>query len=237
VVALLLALLREPPRRSSQAPGSVATTVAWLWARRGVLGSFTAMVCVMTIIAYSQNWYMALFSRTWGWDIPRFALWSGIALVIMGPLVVNGTGWLADRLRRRGRADSALRMVVAGTWILVPTAILVPLMPSAGLAFGIWLLNLAGLSTVSAAAPMALLDITPGQLRGQVAALFYMVIMLVGLVVGPLAVGLLTDLLFGEAGLRYAAALVAALVGLPGLALTAPVLRTYAAELGRHRGG
>ena len=84
-------------------------------------------------------------------------------------------------------------------------------------AFGLWLLNLVGLSSVSAAAPIALLDITPGQIRGQVSALFYMLIMLTGLVIGPLAVGLLTDLVFGEAGLRYAAALVPAIVGMKAL--------------------
>jgi MFS family permease len=109
-------------------------------------------------------------------------------------------------------------------------------MPSAELAFAVWLLNLVGLSTVSAAAPIALLDITPGQIRGQVSALFYMVIMLVGLVVGPLAVGLLADHWFGPAGLRYAAALVPALVGIPGLALTATVGRAYTAELRRQHG-
>lgn len=237
LVAGLLALLKEPARQATEPAGSIARTLRYLAARRGAFLGFTALVCVMTIIAYSQNWFMALFARTWGWSIPRFALWSGLALVIVGPLVVNGTGWLADRLRSRGRVDSALQIVMVGTWWLVPTAILAPLMPTAELAFGVWVLNMVGLSTVSAAAPIALLDITPAQIRGQVSALFYMVIMLVGLVVGPLAVGLLTDQVFGPAGLRYAAALVPALVGVPGLALMACVARTYSVEFVRQHGG
>lgn len=237
LVALLLALLKEPARQVTERTGSIAHTLRYLAKRRGVFLSFTVLVCVMTIIAYSQNWFMALFARTWGWSIPRFALWSGLALVIVGPLVVNGTGWLADRLRSRGRLEGALHLVMAGTWLLVPTAILAPLMPSAELAFAMWVLNMVGLSTVSAAAPIALLDITPGQIRGQVSALFYMAIMLVGLVVGPLAVGLLTDHVFGPAGLRYAAALVPALVGLPGLALMAYVTRAYSAEFHQQHGG
>lgn len=236
LVAGLLAVLKEPARQASEPASSIGHTLRYLGARWRAFAGFTGLVCVMTIIAYSQNWYMALFARTWGWSIPKFALWSGLALVVVGPLVVNGTGWLADRWRSRGAAGSALRIVMAGTWLLVPTAIVAPLMPSAELAFAMWLLNMVGLSTVSAAAPIALLDITPGQIRGQVSALFYMVIMLVGLVVGPLAVGLLADHWFGPAGLRYAAALVPALVGVPGLALATAVARAYGAELGRQHG-
>lgn len=232
VVALLLALLREPARTTDE-PGStgMGATLRFLGERVGVYGGFTALVCVMTVIAYSQNWYAALFARTWGWDIPRFALLSGTALVIIGPLAVNGTGWLADRLLARGIADAPLRMVTTGTLLIIPTGALAPLLPTGEAAFGLWLVNLAGLSLVSAAAPVALLNVTPGEMRGQVSALFYMVIMLTGLVVGPLAVGLLTDGMFGAEHLRYAVALVPVLVGLPGLALIPFVGRAYRREL------
>jgi MFS family permease len=102
-------------------------------------------------------------------------------------------------------------------------------MPSGELAVAVWLLNLCGLSMVSAAAPVALLAITPGEMRGQVSALFYMVIMLTGLVVGPLAVGVLNDGLFAGQRLDLACALVPVIVGLPGLALLGFTRRHYVA--------
>ena len=120
--------------------------------------------------------------------------------------------------------------LIAGTLLLLPPGILAPLMPTGELAFGIWLLNLGGLSMVSAAAPVALLAITPGEMRGQVSALFYMVIMLMGLVVGPLAVGLLNDQWFSGQRLDLACALVPVIAGLPGLALLRYPRRHYAAE-------
>jgi MFS family permease len=80
---------------------------------------------------------------------------------------------------------------------------------------------------VSAAAPVALLAITPGEMRGQVSALFYMVIMLAGLVVGPLAVGLFNDQLFAGQRLDLACALVPAVVGIPGLFLLRYTRRQY----------
>ena len=230
-VALLLFVAREPARQTSTRAGlSMSATLAWLRARWRTFGSLTALVCVMTIVAYSQNWYAALFQRSWGWDIARYATWSGLALIIVGPLVVNVTGWWCDRLVGQDRTDGPLSVVIAGTLLLLPPGIIAPLMPTGELAFGIWLLNLCGLSMVSAAAPVALLAITPGEMRGQVSALFYMVIMLSGLVVGPLAVGLLNDLLFTGHRLDLACALVPAIVGLPGLALLRTTRRHYTAE-------
>lgn len=230
-VALLLAVAREPARDPGTAAGvSMAHTLAYLRAHWRTYASLTAVVCVMTITAYSQNFYAALFQRDFGWEIARYATWSGLALVIQGPLVVNLTGAWCDRLARRGRRDGPVLATTLGTLVLVPTGIAAPLMPTGELAFLVWLGNLAGLSMVSAAAPVALLGITPGEMRGQVSALFYMVIMLAGLVIGPLAVGLFNDQLFGGQRLTAACALVPLVVGLPGLALLPYARRRYATE-------
>lgn len=220
LIALLLAAVREPARDPTTADVvSMRHTLGFLRRNWQPFGTLTALACVMTVIAYSQNFYAALYQRNFAWDITRYATWSGLALIIQGPLVVNLTGWWCDRLAARGRRNAPVVIAVAGTLLLVPTGIAAPLMPSGELAFLVWLFNLAGLSMVSAAAPVALLGITPGEMRGQVTALFYMIIMLTGLVVGPLAVGLFNDQLFDGERLDLACALVPLLVGLPGLAL------------------
>ena len=236
-IAVLIFLLREPARHELGGTVSLGETLRYLGARRGAFASFFYVVCVMTIVAYSQNWFAAMFQRSWGWDIGRFALWSGVALLVIGPVTVNVAGWACDRLAARGRVAGPLTVVIAGTWLLIPAGAIAPLMPSGELAFAVWLLNLVGISTVSAAAPIALLDLTPGEIRGQMTALFYMVIMLVGLVVGPLTVGVLTDNVLGGEGIRYACALVPIVFGLPGLALVGFMRRRYVAEYLRFRGG
>ncbi|MBL8201996.1 MAG: MFS transporter [Chromatiales bacterium] len=228
LIALLLATVREPARDPMTGGAvSMGHTLRFLGKNWRQFGSLTAVVCVMTIIAYSQNFYAALYQRNFAWDITRFATWSGLALIIQGPLVVNLTGWACDRLAARGIPGGPLLITVAGTLLLVPTGIAAPLMPTGELAFLVWLFNLAGLSMVSAAAPVALLGITPGEMRGQVSALFYMVIMLTGLVVGPLAVGLFNDQLFAGERLDLACALVPCIVGVPGLLLLGYARRHY----------
>lgn len=228
LVALLLYFAGEPRRQSASQGGlSMQHTLSWLRDRWQTFGGLTGLVCVMTVVAYSQNWYPALFQRQWGWGIARYATWSGLALVLIGPLVVNLTGWWCDRSLRKGRKSAPLTAIITGTLLLLPPGILAPLMPSGELAFLVWLLNLCGLSMVSAAAPVALLAITPGEMRGQVSALFYMVIMLAGLLVGPLAVGLSNDQFFAGERLDLACALVPALAGLPGLVLLRRLRRRY----------
>lgn len=220
LIALLLAAAGEPARDPTTAAAvSMPDTLRFLRQHWRQFGSLTALACVMTVIAYSQNFYAALFQRNFAWDITRYATWSGLALMVQGPLVVNLTGWWCDRLAVRGRLNAPLLATLAGTVVLVPTGIAAPLMPTGELAFLVWLVNLAGLSMVSAAAPVALLAITPGEMRGQVSALFYMVIMLTGLVLGPLGVGLSNDQLFGGQRLDLACALVPLVVGVPGLLL------------------
>jgi len=234
LVALLLLAAREPARDPGTAAGvSMRHTLTYLRSHWRVYASLTAVVCVMTITAYSQNFYAALYQRDFGWDLTRYATWSGLALIIQGPLVVNLTGSWCDRLAARGRRDGPLLITIIGTLVLVPTGIAAPLMPTGELAFLVWLGNLAGLSMVSAAAPVALLAITPGEMRGQVSALFYMVIMLAGLVIGPLAVGIFNDQLFAGERLAAACALVPLAVGIPGLLLLPYARRRYVAEVSR----
>ena len=233
VVALLLFMTREPARQeraANEGGASIGATLMYLWERRGTYLSFVAFPLVMTTVAYSQTFFAALYMRTWDWPIERFALWSGLALVIIGPITVNVAGWLSDRLYKRGRRDGPVRVMLAGSLLLIVMGALSPLMPTGELAFFVWLFNLVGMSTVSAAAPIALLNIAPATMRGQVSALFYMVTSLGGLLIGPPAVGLLTDNVFGTGGIQYATALVPALFGLPVLLFAGFTRRRYLAE-------
>ncbi|MGI9309156.1 MAG: MFS transporter [Gammaproteobacteria bacterium] len=232
LVALPLFLLREPPRQerlSDDAP-SMRAALTHVGTRWKTYAAFVAFPTVMTIVAYSQNWYAAMFQRTWAWDIATFATYFGIALLVIGPVTVNTAGWLCDRLSSRGVSDGPVKVMLGGSLLLVPTGILAPLMPSGELAFAVLLINLVGQSTVSAAAPIALLNITPGEIRGQISALFYMIIAPVGLVIGPLAVGILNDFVFGEAGIRYSAAWVALVFGAPLIVIAGFCRRSYSLE-------
>lgn len=231
-LALLMLALREPPRQhvvvdedgGGVTMGQALREVAANW--RAYAG-LVSMVCVMTIVAYSQGWLPAMFERTWGWAPQKYALYNGIGLLIVGPLTVLLAGWWSDRLFRAGHIDAPLRIVMVGLLVLVPTSVLAPLMPSGEAAFAVLLVNNMSIALVSACAPTALLNITRGNIRGQTVAMYYIAISLAGLLLGPTSVGLLNDLVFGEQGIRYSAALVPLVFGLPVLLFLGSIRRAY----------
>ena len=233
LIALLLLTLREPPRRErdpAETGASIPETLRHVGRNLPTWASFLAFPVVMTTVAYSQNWFAALYMRSWDWPIERFALWSGLAMIIIGPITVNVSGWLSDRQLAQGKRDGPVRIMVVGSFLLVIMGIVSPLMPTGEIAFAVWLFNLMGMSIVSASSPIAMLNIAPGPMRAQLSALFYMVTSLTGLLLGPLTVGLLTDHVFGADGIQYAAAAVPALFGLPVLLFAGFARRRYAQE-------
>lgn len=182
-----------------------------------------------TVLGYGLlSWLPELFVRTWQWDIAAVATAQGVVMLVCGPISVNIAGWLADRNFRRGREDAHLRIFSGFSILMLVAAVVLPLMESGeGAIF--WLaINILGSAGITAVSTAALMIITPNQLRGQVAAIYYFVISIFGLTIGPTAVAMLTDYVFlDETKLRYSLSIVGGISGL--LAVGAPLLflRTY----------
>lgn len=234
LVALLMLTIREPKRQTT--PGmevapKFSSMLRHVGQRWRVYLSFISFVCLMTIIAYSQGWYAPMFKRTWGWEAETYATINAIVLLAVGPLTVNVAGWLNDKFYAKGRKDAPLLIMIFGVCLMVPTGIIAPLMPSPELAMGVLAFNTAGIAMTSATGVTGLMNITPGEIRGQTVALYYMIISLSGLLLGPGTVGWLSDNVFGNEHLNYAAAAVPAIFGIPVLFLIGYARRGYLAEV------
>ena len=72
----------------------------------------------------------------------------------------------------------------------------------------------------TAAGPATLVMMSPGQIRAQSTAIYYMVISIIAQLIGPPLVGLITDLFGNPAALRYAIAIEAIAIGVPSILLT-----------------
>ena len=231
-VAIMCLTLREPARQEQQGltedgKAGLRQAFGYIWQHWRAYTGFTSIVALMLIVSYSQNWLPAMFQRTWGWQPEQYALWYGMGMIIIGPITVNLTGWLSDKMTAQGMKDAPVRIIVWGGLLMVPTASIAPLLPTGELAFAGLLLNLVSLAMISAAAPTALLNITPGEIRGQVTAIYFLVISVAGLLLGPMTVGLLNDLVMGEEGLRYSVAVVPVIFGIPVMLLMRWALRGY----------
>jgi MFS family permease len=238
VLSVLFFLLREPARSGgpSAVGGSLPDMLKHVLARWRMYGGFVSVFCFMTIVAYSQGWGAALFERTWGWETSYYASINGVLLIICGPAAVLSAGWLCDHWIAQGKRDAAMKIALFGVFVTVLTGALFPLMPSAPLAMGVFALNNMGIGMTSAMGVTALLRIAPGPIKAQTVALYYMCISMAGLFLGPTAVALLNDYVFGVEGIRYSMAVIPIIFGVPVLLGLRGILDSYDHGMTEHEG-
>jgi MFS family permease len=240
-IALLMLTVREPVRRDRLAPEgpgggsgkplSLRAALDFLKVRRKTYLTHFLGMSVVTILGYSFFfWIPSMFVRTWGWTIPEISLAYGVITLVGGPIGVNLGGYIADRLYQRGYKDGLMRTCLFGSACLfVPASLLVPLMPTPTLALIMLVPSTIGGALVTATGAAALMMLAPNQLRAQTTALYYFTINVLGLL-GPTAVGMVTDFVFAdEAALRWSLAIVSAVASTLGLAFLATNLRYYRA--------
>lgn len=205
--AFLAFTFREPPRAAAAANGGDGA-VAFLRRRwrlmTPLLGGFCAVVvCGQTLIA----WVPTFIDRQFGWSPAVYGPILG-AISLAGALTLVPKGLIMDWLFARGMRDVHVRFY---TWLLIatlPLSMMVFLLrdPTAFMIVYavVAVVTIPSIAYVTAAAQV----ITPPRLRGRITALVSIPLALVGSL-GPVAVGLLTDTLFGdEARLSWSLAIV-----------------------------
>ncbi len=228
LIAVLMITVREPERKDKISLGDandstdgipIRDAAAFLWERRSTYATLFLGMSVVTIIGYGYfSWIPAMFMRTWGWSISQIAYVYGMVILIIGPLAVNFGGWLAEHWYNKGKRAAHMQVTLLGALILVPASVLVPLMPSPELAVLMLIPATIGGAIPTATAAAALMMIVPNQLRAQTTAIYYFVINVLGLTLGPLMIALCTDRLFGDDSmLRYSISIVSGCAGILAL--------------------
>lgn len=235
LIALAFLFLREPPRiESSPREGaSLGDAFEWVGTRLPTFLTFVSIFMCMVAIAYGQFFNAPMFSRTWGWDPSDYAIINGLSILAISPLTYIIAGRLSDKRVAAGQIDAPLRLAVLGLFIMIPSAVIAPLLPAAWMAFGMLCFTTVGIGLVSATGVNALLAIVPGDVRGVVVALYYFFISFIGGALSPPLIGFINDQFFAGEGLRYAMAIFPIIFGLPVMLLVPFTLKFYRRELER----
>lgn len=238
VIAPLLLLIREPARqerREKDAAGLVACLI-FLRARLAFYLPFVTALCCMGIVNYSFfSWTPVIFQRSFGWAPEEIGTTFGLILAVLGPAGGILGGLWVDRTGALRSDERAVRLVMWATLIAGPFALFVGFSGSASVA----ILGLVGivalLSIPSAMGPFVVQTTTPNQFRGTAIALYFLIVNLVGLGVGPYSAAMASEWLFqGPESIGEAVGLLGAVL-LPTAALLFYVsLRVLR---GRHGGG
>ncbi len=202
LVALLMLTVREPVRRGKLlAGGGIPLREVLRYAQqrwRVFVLHFIGFSLLAVPITSIITWAFVYFTRVLAFTPPQAALRLGGILAILSPLGVYTGGWLADFLQRRGHRDATLRVALLAAVGLLPLSAVPAFVTDRDLAVALFgpLIFFASLSM--ALAPAALQVVTPNQMRGQVSAVWMLVMNLVTASVGPSAVGAITDHVFGD---------------------------------------
>jgi MFS family permease len=219
LVGVLAMTIKEPPRR--RLTGEVTTTAPGaglkaLWGQLGRQGGvYARLMLAFAFLGVPFNvallWARPYLSRRFGVTPAEGAFAVGGAMLVFATAGILCGSALCDRMTARGVSTALLVIVPI---VLLPIA---PTLPLAITALSALLFFGAG---SFGAAPAALQLITPNEMRATVSALYLLAANLVGLTMGPVVTGALTDYVFHD---KSAVGISAAIVG-AGSAVVAAIL-------------
>lgn len=236
VPGLLLALvmaftIREPKRRGrtrqGQAPiGEVVRFIASHWR---IYLPLLLSISIASIETFGMAvWRPTLFTRTYDLSLSVSGTLVGTMMLVATPIGLGAGAMLAEYLIRKRRDDAMVRVCFYAHMLSVPFAILMPLMPTWWLCFGVGLLAAIAGGMAAPGQNSAIQIITPNEMRGQVNAVYLFAISVIGGGLGPTAIALLTDNIFGdEAMLRYSMSLFVAIFGPIGILCAWLAMKPY----------
>jgi MFS family permease len=223
---ILLFVVRDPVRPAAQAAASVPLSSTFgIVARKPTFWLMAFAASMSSIAGYGlAAWTPSVLERSFGMTLLDRGHFLASIFLIGGTAGVFAGGWLADRLGRGDRAWYARLPAIA--WLITAPMFAVGLMvDDPWLAWPLLLipnaLNILWLGPVTTAVQ----HLVPQPLRATASASFLLINNLVGLGVGPMLIGALSEQFkarMGAEALRYAA------VSVVGFYLVAALLMFFA---------
>ncbi len=201
LVALWLLSVREPERRGriEAVQPAFGAVLRYMGGHARFFACLTFGVSLLTMLFNAVAfWVPAHMIRVHGFEPLQIAFSYGPIMFVFGALGIVAGGWLADRLRSRGRLDAELRVGLWSALALWPVALFTFQVRDANLMVA----SLAPLLFLSSfpfgAAAAAIQLVTPNQFRARTSALYLLVINLTGIGIGATAAAAVSDYLLQD---------------------------------------
>lgn len=203
LLTLILMTVREPVRTHFQRKDAklppLRDVIRYLWQLRSVVLTHNFGFAFLSFSNYGAGaWLPTFFIRHHGIPAGETGILYGTIVMIFGTSGIYSGGRLADRLGVRGRANAKVAVGFMASLIGTVFSVGIILVPDVNWAWGMLAVALFFNSAPFGVAPAAIQEIMPATMRGQASAVYLFVVNLVGLGLGPTAVGLATDYLFAD---------------------------------------
>jgi len=201
VLAFLVFLVREPARKgrlhATSTKAGLGDLIPFLRGRWGFYAAHIAGFSLFNLmVAAYVAWTPTFLMRKFGLSPAETGFTLGGLSLVCGVAGMLGSGFLVDRLFRRGLKDAHLRYYAVGTALCGIAGVSAMLVPTLSLALACMTV-VKVISPFIAVAATALQITTPNEYRGQVSALFLFVYNIVGFGLGPSIVAGVSDFVVG----------------------------------------
>lgn len=232
---LVLTTLREPPRRGALTKNTATTAdLIKLFKSKQALYLcliFGLAICYMAANAYF-TWYAAHLMRSYNFTLAQAGSAIGAISVPVGIFSALSCGWVIAFLQKRGRDDAPLICVLI---MIVVTCVSLSFSGIANTGtLSLFFFALAA-ATVNWGIPCVLTainQITPNQFRGQLTAIYTIVVAVVAVGLGPVVAGALSDyVLGGDQHIGTALSLLSVVCGILAFILIASARKSFRNEI------
>ena len=203
LLAALMFTIREPERLGASADKEEGYSYQELWdfcmsRRKYLTYHFIAYLCLSIQGFAFLTWIVEFFVRIHGWSKTEIGLTYGSISLIFGVMGGVFAGFFAGRMIAQGRIDASMRLVMWGTIVLGPLAVVMPLVESDWLALAIIVPITFCMAIPTGLSSVALQAIAPNRLRGQLIAVYLICVSFVSYLFAPLIIGVMNDYVFGR---------------------------------------
>lgn len=223
-LVLLVGLLKEPERRETAArPAATGGAFTYLWQHRAIYGAlFCGSACLVAVSYAVVSWAPSVLVREFGWPIRDVGTRMGLLMLTAAPAGVLAGGILADRWSRTTGYVGYGTVLVLAAISTLPLALAIGYADSALRLYALLALLQFTTGLAVGVGPAALQPLTPTALRGRVSAVYVFTVNIVGLGLGPVVIGSLSDHFYGGASrLQDSLAAYCAVASVVALALLA----------------
>lgn len=210
---LLMFTVKEPPRtgtlRAQVSLGEVFGYIAQNWRTFVYQNLGFAFIALANYAAVA--WVPTFFDRVHGWEASKTGVLFGLCVTVFSTTGIVVGGRYADWLLQKGHTDAKLRTGIVSAVGLMIFGIIYVLLPSPEWAM-VFLIPTNFFSAFAfGAAPAAMQEAMPNQMRGVGSAVYLFIVNLIGIGLGPTSVALFTDYVFhDESMVRYSMLIVGA---------------------------
>jgi MFS family permease len=239
LLLIFLITVREPARRSRMGNGvsdsAAHQSLADVWrllTTHAAVFIAVALPLVTSALMYFGvgAWIPSYFIRRVEGDASaagELLFYWGVLNVFVGATGVLAGGFLADYLSAR-HEDGMWRTLGVGTFLLGFGFALFSLTGNPLVSLTLLVPGVLGNGIIQSAGITTILKITPNHMRGQMSALYFLLVNLVGAGLGPTLIAVLSDFIFtGETGLGQAMAWTALVTSAATLVMLVKTTNAY----------